>query len=557
MTLSPIQLLEPDFQLITQRCLWPESARPLRFVVKLHRSTRLHYDLRFELYGRLLSFVVEDLGRSWPATTSIFRVGDHDPEYMLGERCIPPGSYGAGPMLIWDHGIYRSSLGSEEDIYRQLLNGCLEIYLQGIRLHGRFKIAGHGKNWRMQRLSGTDAPHSHHSVLTGRTLSEIESGFAPPKTASRLWLEWEGFHTTQTAEPEIAVHKKAVVDINFAAKTSGISKGMPLQHVLPLVPSCRVKPFAANPHGQKAWLNHLLQYSDTIQPFDCHSAAIDLAAHPNPADIAGKIVTKLTQTDFGYLHYGTGPSLWIARLANQLKDPFGFLFDPAAKLASLGVENLLAIPQQHREHLQRLGFETIGEIAAISPVRLHQQFGEYAHSIISAAQGKTCDQIAPLYPPCATVETLRFDAPVNQSHTLEKAVSVIAHRLAGKIIGQQAGLAILTIECEDGTEHTLKRPYNRPLHSPSRIQSSLAFLASELQKGCPGIIRLTTQLDQLEPRRSSQQDLFAAACRTDSQAALESLKDSLGSKSILLASEIEAPRREQVLKAWRNATGWS
>lgn len=556
MSHSSLQLLEPNFRPVTQGYLWPENKRPLRFVVKLQRATRLHYDLRFELYGRLLSFAVNDLKNCWETTAPIARVGDHELKYIYGERCIPPG-YGADPTIVWDHGIYRSQLGTEEDIYRQLLKGSLDIKLQGIRLHGLFRIVGRGKNWQIERLSGTPPHDSNHSVLTGRTLREVEAGLAPKISANRLWLEWESFHTAQTAEPEIVIHEKTVVDHNFAAKTNGVSNGMPLQHVLPLIPKCHITPYAPNPKRQKEWLDRLLPYADTIQPFDCHSAALDLTGHPDPGDITRKIITKLTKGDFGYLHYGTGPSLWIAQLATQLKDPFGFAFDPAQRLAPLTIEHLLAIPEQDRERLQHLGFETIGEIAATAPGQLYQQFGESAHRIVVAAQGKTCDQIAPLYPPRATVETLHFAAPINDLLTLEKATDTLAHRLSRKIKGQQAGLAILTAEREDGSEHTLQRPYNRPLHTSDRIQASLAYLAAELQKNCPDMVRLTAQLDQLEPHKSSQQDLFVAASRTDSQAALESLKSAFGKQSIVLASEIEAPRREQVLKVWRNATGWN
>ncbi|MBX3097603.1 MAG: hypothetical protein KF812_12150, partial [Fimbriimonadaceae bacterium] len=95
---SPIQLLEPNFQPISLANLWPESIRALRFVVKLHRATRLHYYIRFEIYGRLLSFEINDLKNCWKTTAPITRVGDDDPKFILGGRCIPPG-YGAGPTL--------------------------------------------------------------------------------------------------------------------------------------------------------------------------------------------------------------------------------------------------------------------------------------------------------------------------------------------------------------------------------------------------------------------------------------------------------------------------
>lgn len=239
MPLSPLQLLEPDFQPATQGCLWPENTGPLRFVAKLHRATKLHYDLRFELYGRLLSFSISDVDNCWSSSAPMVRVDDHDPEYLLGERCIPKGSYGAGPMLVWDHGIYRSQLGTEEDVYRQLLNGSLEVDVQGIRLQGRFRIDGRGKHWRIHRLSGDTTSNSQHSVLTGRTLDEIESGLTTKNNANRLWLEWESYYTEQTADPEIVIHEKKVVDHNFAAKARGISNGMPLHHVLPLIEKCQ------------------------------------------------------------------------------------------------------------------------------------------------------------------------------------------------------------------------------------------------------------------------------------------------------------------------------
>lgn len=557
MLLPPIQLLDSGFRPIVQASLWPEETVPLRFVVKLHRATRLHYDFRLELYGRLLSFATNDLNNVWQTSAQIARVGDHDLKYLLSERCIPPGLYGAGPTLVWDHGIYRSQLGTEEDIYRQLLEGCLEIDIQGVRLNGRYRISGRGEQWRIQRVSGEPVPTSNHSVLTGRTLNEIEAGIQSNRAATRLWLQWEHFYTEQTLVPEVAIHEKKVVDLNFAARVRGASVGMFLQHILPLIPDCQVRQFSPSPTRQKAWLNRLLSFTDTIQPFDCHSAAVDLSAHPDPSDIAGKIVQKLTTDPFGFLNYGTGPSLWIAQLATQLNSPFGFTINTAERLAPLSIEHLLALPLEDRERLIRLGYETIGEVAQARFELLHQQFGQSAHHIVTAARGKTCDKVVPLYPPQAILQTIGFESPINDEPTIQRAIALLAQRLSEKISGRQAGLAILTVELEDGTERTLERPYNRPIHSSDRIQASLSYLVGELQKSSPDIIRLTARLDSLEPIKSSQQDLFVASHRSDAQVALNSLKAALGDKSVILASQIEIPRREQVLKAWRNATGWN
>lgn len=167
------QLLGPSFNPDMQPRLWPEESSPLRFVVKLHQATYLHYDFRLEVAGRLFSLAIDDVDTDWSTPVSARRVGDHDPKYLLGERRIPDKQVGAGPMLIWDHGLYLTDAGTEEDVYRQLLNGCLEVEMHGIRLQGRFRISGAGKQWTIARLSGVLPQPASQSVLTGRSLREI------------------------------------------------------------------------------------------------------------------------------------------------------------------------------------------------------------------------------------------------------------------------------------------------------------------------------------------------------------------------------------------------
>lgn len=550
-----IQLLDPLFNPDIHAIAATENVPDLRFVVKLREGVKLHYDLCFELYGRLLTFTFDEHKNCWSKISLIRRIEDQDLKHLMrehGHASVEPGSVAS---IVWDHGIYRTREGAAEAVYKQLLKGSLEIDLQGIRLNGRFRIRFCDKSWQIERHSGDYVPTSHRSVLTGRSLDELESA-SLRRSAQRLWLEWEHFYTSQAQKPEVTVLKKKVVDLNFAAKSQGITHGMLLQHVLPLIPGCHIKQLSLDPSRQEAWLNRLLAYSDKIEPLSFHSSVVDLSAHPDPTDIAGKIITKLTKSSFGYLRYGVGPSVWIARLAAKLNDPFRFAIDPGEALAPLSIDNLLAVSTEDRARLLRLGFETIGEVAKTPPERLFQQFGQSAFSIITAARGETHDQVASLYPPKAVTQTIAFEAPIKDELTLLSAAEHLSKQLAKKIVSQQSGLVILTAELEDSSERSLCRPYNRPVHCADRIRASLAFLTSELQKTCPDIVRLTARLDKLEPIKSSQQNLFVATSRTDSRTVLNSLKSALGSQSIILASEIEAPRRDQVLKVWRNATGW-
>jgi bifunctional non-homologous end joining protein LigD len=63
-------------------------------------------------------------------------VEDHTLEYGEFEGIIPQGNYGAGPVLIWDSGIFQP----EGDPESALKKGKLTFYLEGKKLKGIFSL---------------------------------------------------------------------------------------------------------------------------------------------------------------------------------------------------------------------------------------------------------------------------------------------------------------------------------------------------------------------------------------------------------------------------------
>ncbi len=78
---------------------------PPRFVIQEHHASRLHWDLRLEHDGVLVSWAVpRGIPESTERNALAVMTEDHPLAYADFEGTIPDGEYGAGVMTIWDAG---------------------------------------------------------------------------------------------------------------------------------------------------------------------------------------------------------------------------------------------------------------------------------------------------------------------------------------------------------------------------------------------------------------------------------------------------------------------
>ncbi|MGH9044599.1 MAG: non-homologous end-joining DNA ligase [Acidimicrobiales bacterium] len=168
------------------------SKRRPTFVVQEHRARSLHWDLRLEHEGVLVSWAIpkgipEDPSRNHLAVS----VDDHPLEYKSFSGTIGKGQYGAGTVEIWDSGAYALEKWSDREVM---------VVLNGHRVKGRYVLfRTGGKNWMIHRMERAAAGWHPIPDLVRPML--CRSGELP--TTSRGWrfeFKWDGVRAISYVE---------------------------------------------------------------------------------------------------------------------------------------------------------------------------------------------------------------------------------------------------------------------------------------------------------------------------------------------------------------------
>jgi bifunctional non-homologous end joining protein LigD len=135
-----------------------------RFVVHEHHARRLHWDLRLERDGALVSWAIPNgIPQDPKHNRKAVHVEDHPLSYIDFQGTIPEGNYGGGQVTVWDAGRYECEKWER---------GKVVVVFHGGQLQGRYSLFHAGKaekDWMIHRM---DAP-------VDRTAQEMPQFIAP------------------------------------------------------------------------------------------------------------------------------------------------------------------------------------------------------------------------------------------------------------------------------------------------------------------------------------------------------------------------------------------
>ncbi len=165
------------------------------FVVQLHHASHRHYDFRLQVGDVLKSWAVPKGPSFDPSVKRLaMEVEDHPLDYAGFEGSIPEGNYGAGDVMIFDHGTW----STDQDIGKQLAKGHLHFSLHGEKLRGEWDLVRTGRNgkkpsWLLRKVADDEAGNFESDDLIGDPEDRIRS--------KRVW------HSNRTEKKRVATDR--------------------------------------------------------------------------------------------------------------------------------------------------------------------------------------------------------------------------------------------------------------------------------------------------------------------------------------------------------------
>jgi DNA ligase D-like protein (predicted ligase)/DNA ligase D-like protein (predicted 3'-phosphoesterase) len=160
-----------------------DGVGPARFVIHEHHARSLHWDLRLERDGVLISWAIPKGIPTDPKRNNLaVHVEDHPLDYIDFKGEIPKGEYGAGTVKIWDCGTYEPHKFRRDEVI---------LTFHGDRLKGKYALfQTNGKNWMIHRM---DPPESGREPMPDKIVPMMARlGELPEDEGWGFEVKWDG-----------------------------------------------------------------------------------------------------------------------------------------------------------------------------------------------------------------------------------------------------------------------------------------------------------------------------------------------------------------------------
>ncbi len=405
------------------------------------------------------------------------------------------------------------------------------------------RYPGEGQRPDKHLERGSNDPHSGPPGVaafydTGRTMSGLISQVCRDEQTPTIPVGGVVLVTTHRIGSRIEV-----AAVSPAAQALGLVPGMRLTQVRASVPEAILR--NADPSGDAADLHRLAvliarRWTPIVAKSDSDALFLDLTGvahlYGGEARMASRLFRLLARTGFS-ARIGiadTPGAAWA--LARFVADPI--LHCPPGTHANALVRlptAALRLPEPTLALFQRLGIETIGDVAALPRAPFARRFGAEAARRLDQALGHAAEPLVPVIPPETIHVVQRFAEPIGSAevikHWLAKLVPQLCEALAQA--GQGARLLFFVADRIDGQPQPIRIGFARPNRDPTHILRLICRRIEEIDPGY-GVDALHLHVRRAEPLGAQPFDETLDSTAPD----LGSLVDILANRSVPTWREI-------------------
>jgi len=349
-----------------------------------------------------------------------------------------------------------------------------------------------------------------------------------------------------------------VLSASYPARRHGIRSAMPMSRAVQLCPSLTiVSPRSyAYGHASQEVMDYLHSLTPLIEQVSIDEAFLDLTDLPEPGILlartiqasirdrlnlpcsigiaANKLVAK-TATDVGKSrHRGDGPPFAI------LEVPPG---EERAFLAPLPVQALWGIGPKTSPHLQSLGFQTVGDLAAAAPADLARHFGKMGVELSQRARGIDNRPVGGGHTAKSISQERTYDQDVADRKILETTLRNLSEAVGYRL--RQDGICGSTVRLKlrwsDFSTITRQTTLDEPTNQDTRIYTAIRTLFHAVWKsrqpvrllgvGVSGLGPPLRQLSLWENTTEKEQRLLEAIDKLRDRYGEPVVRRGLGSKT--------------------------
>ncbi|QQQ75061.1 DNA polymerase IV [Saccharothrix sp. 6-C] len=379
---------------------------------------------------------------------------------------------------------------------------------------------------------------------------------------SMLHVDMDAFYASVEIRdrPELArkpvvvggtANRGVVASANYIAREFGVRSAMPTSHARRLAPHAVFVPpnFARYQEISRGVMAIFRDITPLVEPLSLDEAFLDVSGalkrlRLGPAQIA-KLIREQVQEAHGITcSVGVAPTKFLAKLASGMCKPDGFMVVPRDEVLSflhpLPVSALWGVGKRTAESLDRVGLETVADVAATPLPRLRRLIGvalaEHLHAL---AQGHDDRPVVPSTREKSigaeeTFEVDHFDRGLLRRELLRlserSAATLRARGLRGRTVSIKVRFADFT---------TITR--SKTLRVATDVTQEVYKTASTLldEQVPPGAVRLIgVRIEQLVEGDDGEQLMFDAPERgwREAEQAADQARSRFGTAAIRPAS---------------------